>query len=252
MDAVFGTEKKIEVTRAESCHDCGGSGSAPGTNPSTCPDCRGAGEISQERQTILGTMVNVITCPRCSGNGRIVIDPCKTCHGNGQVQITKPLSVKIPAGVDNEMQMRLTGEGAPGINNGPAGNLFIVMHVKPHQYFQRRGDDIYLSLDINITQAALGDELVVPTVDGDADLSIPAGTQPGTKFTLRARGVPRVKRSGRGDQHIMVQVAIPKKVTDDQRDIFLELGKTLGKEVIPQPERGFFSTLKETFGDWFS
>ncbi len=252
MDAVFGTEKVIEITRMENCHDCSGSGSAPGSQPATCPECNGAGELRQNRQTILGTMVNVVSCPRCSGNGRIVVNPCNNCSGRGQLQVTKPLSVKIPAGVDNEMQMRLTGEGAPGVNGGPPGNLFIVMHVKPHEYFQRRGDDIYLSLDINITQAALGDEINVPTVDGSEDLVIPAGTQPGTKFTLRARGVPRVKRSGRGDQHILVQVSIPKKLTEHQHELFTALGETLGKEVIPQPERGFFSTLKDSFGDWFS
>ncbi|MDJ0756351.1 MAG: molecular chaperone DnaJ [Ardenticatenaceae bacterium] len=251
LDAVFGVEKTIEINRPIICPDCDGSGAEPGTTPITCPDCSGTGEIRRVQQSILGQFVNVTTCPTCSGSGRKIVEKCHNCHGRGQVQQTKPLNIKIPAGVDSDMQIRLTGEGAPGEHGGPPGNLFVIVYVKPHDYFQRRGDDIYLPLDINVTQAALGDEIMVPTVDGEAELKIPAGTQPGTKFTLRGRGVPRLKRAGRGDQHVVVQVAIPKKLSPDQERLFMDLGETLGKEVIPQHEKGIFNQLKDTLGDWF-
>lgn len=250
LDAVFGVEKTIEITRPAICTDCDGSGAEPGTIPITCTECNGSGEVRRVQQSILGQFVNVATCPTCSGTGQKIVDKCSTCFGRGQVQQTKPLNVKIPAGIDSEMQIRLTGEGAPGEHGGPSGNLFVVIFVKPHQYFQRRGEDIYLPLDINVSQAALGDEIVVPTVDGEAELKIPAGTQPGSKFTMRGRGVPRLKRAGRGDQHVVVQVAIPKKLTDEQQQLFYDLGETLGKEVIPQHDKGIFSQFKEVLGDW--
>ncbi len=251
LDAIFGAEKKIEVTRPVTCPDCGGSGAEPGKAPITCPDCNGSGEVRRVQQSILGQFVNVTTCSTCGGSGSKITEPCRTCHGRAQIQQTKTITVRIPAGIDNEMQIRLTGEGGPGVNGGPPGTLFVVVFVKPHPYFQRRGDDIYLPLDINISQAALGDEISVPTVDGEATLQIPAGTQPGTRFTLRARGVPRLKRTGRGDQHIVVQVAIPRKLTETQETLFRQLGETLGKEVIPQQEKGIFNQLKEALGDWF-
>lgn len=251
LDAVFGVEKKIEITRPAPCEECGGSGAEPGTTPETCSECSGSGEVRRVQQSILGQFVNVATCPSCSGTGQKIVNKCGTCSGRGQVQQTRPISVKIPPGIDSEMQIRLTGEGGPGEHGGPPGNLFVVIFVKPHPYFQRRGEDIYLPLDINVSQAALGDEIIVPTVDGEAELKIPAGTQPGSKFTMRGRGVPRLKRAGRGDQHVVVQVAIPKKLTDDQKQLFSELGETLGKEVIPQHERGIFHQFKEALGDWF-
>lgn len=251
LDAVFGVEKTIEITRPATCLECDGSGAEPGTSPITCPECSGSGEIRRVQQSILGQFVNVTTCPTCSGTGQKIVDKCANCAGRGQVQQTKPLSVKIPPGIDSEMQIRLTGEGGPGENGGPAGNLFVVIFVQPHPFFQRRGEDIYLPLDINVSQAALGDEITVPTVDGETELRIPAGTQPGTKFTMRGRGVPRLKRAGRGDQHVVVQVSIPKKLTEDQQKLFTDLGETLGKEVIPQAEKGMFNQLKETLGDWF-
>lgn len=251
LDAVFGIEKTIDINRPIVCPDCNGSGAEPGTTPITCPDCSGTGEIRRVQQSILGQFVNVTTCPTCSGSGSKIVEKCHNCHGRGQVQQTKPLNIKIPPGVDSDMQIRLTGEGAPGEHGGPPGNLFVIVFVKPHDYFQRRGDDIYLPLDINVTQAALGDEITVPTVDGEAELKIPAGTQPGTKFTLRGRGVPRLKRAGRGDQHVVVQVSIPKKLSPEQESLFIDLGETLGKEVIPQHEKGIFNQLKDTLGDWF-
>jgi molecular chaperone DnaJ len=164
------------------------------------------------------------------------------------------LKVKVPPGVDSDTQIRLTGEGGPGQDGGPAGNLFVVIDVRPHEFFKRRGEDIYLDLHINVAQAALGDSIMVPTLDGDEPLDIPAGTQPGKVFRLRGKGVPRLDRSGRGvpmgrgDQHVLIQVAIPKKLTDDQQELFQELSRTLGKEVVPHGEKGIWDQLRSAFG----
>ena len=255
-EAVFGIEKDVEITRAEICHACNGSGAEPGTSPERCSTCNGSGEVRRVQQSILGSFVNVTTCPTCQGTGEVITVPCKTCHGRKQVQRTRTIKVKIPAGVDNDTQIRLTGEGGPGINGGPAGNLYVVIQVKRHEFFQRRGDDVFLDLQINVAQAALGDEVTVPTIDGEEKLSIPAGTQAGTVFRLRGKGVPRLDRSGRGnhigrgDEHVIIQVAIPKNLTDEQKRLFKELSSTLGKAVVPQ-QRGFFDQLKETLGDVF-
>lgn len=252
LEAVFGIEKEIEVTRPENCNDCQGSGAKPGTTPVTCTECSGSGEIRRVQQTLLGQMVNVTSCPTCRGTGRKIIEFCNRCGGKGQTNEKRSLNLKIPAGVDNDMQIRLMGEGGPGLNGGPSGNLYVVISVKQHEFFQRKGDDVYLSLNVNVAQAALGTEIEVPTVDGPETLTIPAGTQPGTRFTFRARGVPRVRHSGRGDHHTIVQVGIPVRLTDDQRALFAQLGETLGAEVIDKREKSFFENLRDTLEDWFS
>ncbi len=255
-EAVFGVEKEIEITRPEICSVCNGSGAEPGTSPERCSTCNGSGEVRRVQQSILGSFVNVSTCPTCQGTGEVITQPCRGCNGRKQVQRARTIKVKIPPGVDNDTQIRLTGEGGPGTNGGPPGNLYVVISVQRHEFFQRRDADIFLDLQINVAQAALGDEVKVPTLDGEETLSIPAGTQSGAVFRLRGRGVPYLDRSGRGgymgrgDQHVIIQVAIPKKLTDEQRRLFKELARTLGKEVVPQ-ERGFFEQLKETLGDVF-
>lgn len=252
-EAVFGVEKEIDVTRPEICPTCHGSGAEPGTTPEKCPKCNGSGEVRRVQQSILGSFVNVSTCPQCQGSGEVITTPCSTCNGRKQVKNTQQLKVKIPAGVDNDTQIRLSGEGAPGQNGGPPGNLYVIIHVKEHEFFQRRGDDIFLDLQINVAQAALGDEVAVPTIDGEEMLSIPAGTQSGKVFRLRGKGVPRLDRSGRGthvgrgDQHVIIQVAIPKKLTEEQEQLFQDLSRTLGTEVVPQ-KRGFLNQLKDAFG----
>lgn len=251
-EAVAGVEQEIEITRPAVCETCHGSGSAPGSDPIKCTTCDGSGEVRRVQQSILGSFVNVATCTTCNGTGEMIVNPCPTCNGRKQVQQTKTLNVKIPPGIDNDMQIRLSGEGAPGVNGGPPGHLFVVIHVKEHPYFQRRGDDIFLEMDINVAQAALGDEINVPTIDGDEELLIPAGTQSGTKFTLRGRGAPKLQRSGRGDQHVIIRVAIPKKLTHEQETLFQDLAETLSdKAVISQKGKGFLHGLKESFGEWF-
>jgi molecular chaperone DnaJ len=199
----------------------------------------------------LGAFVNVTTCPVCKGSGETIIDPCTVCNGNKQVRQTRTLKVKVPPGVDEDTQIRLSNEGAPGVYGGPSGNLYVVLHIAKHKYFQRRGNDILLELEINIAQAALGDEVTVPTVDGDDQLSIPAGTQSGTVFRLRNKGVPYLRRKGRGNQLVITHVAVPKNLTDDQVELFRSLSKTLGKEVIHKREKSILGQLKAALGDFF-
>jgi molecular chaperone DnaJ len=246
-EAVFGVEKEIEITRDETCETCRGSGAEPGTSPTRCTTCGGSGEVRQSRQTILGSMVQVTTCPSCAGRGEIITTPCKTCSGSGQVRKTRQKVVSIPAGVDTGTQIRLTGEGQPGLNGGPPGNLYLVIKVQPHRYFRRRDNDILLDLNINIAQATLGAEVEVPTVDGNAKLKIPSGTQPGKVIRMRGKGVPHLRRNGRGDQLVIVNVEIPQSLNSEQRELIEKLAESLGSTVLPQ-ERGFFDRIREVLG----
>ncbi len=246
-EAVFGVEKPIEVTRNEVCGTCHGSGAEPGTSPQRCSTCGGRGEVRQVRQTIFGSMMQSGPCPTCGGRGEVINTPCHTCHGQGLERKTVKKIVPIPAGVDNGNQIRLAGEGEPGINGGPQGNLYLLVNVQPHKFFKRREDDIILNLDINIPQAVLGAEVEVPTVNGKETLRIPAGTQPGKVFTLKARGVPHVHRSGRGDELVIVNVDVPSKLTKEQTDLFEKLASTMGTTVSPK-EKGFLDRLNELLG----
>jgi molecular chaperone DnaJ len=246
-EAVFGIEKEIEFTRDEICATCQGKGAEPGTTPIRCTTCQGAGEVRQVRQTILGSMVQVTTCPTCGGAGETISTPCHTCNGRGQERKTRKKIVSIPPGVDDGNQIRLAGEGQPGLNGGPHGNLYLVINVRQHQYFKRRENDILLDLDINIAQAVLGAEVPVPSVDGDETLRIPPGTQPGKVLRMRGKGVPHLRGNGRGDQLVVINIAIPKTISPEQRGLFEQLAKSLGSEVRPQ-ERSFFDWLKDTLG----
>jgi molecular chaperone DnaJ len=246
-ESVFGAEKEIEITRDETCTTCNGTGSEPGTSPVRCKTCNGSGEVRQVRQTILGSMVQVTTCPACNGQGEIIETPCHNCQGRGQVRRTRQKVVSVPAGVDTNTQIRLAGEGQPGINGGPNGNLYIVINVKPHKYFRRRDYDILMDLNVNVAQAVLGAEVEIPTVDGQATLKIPAGTQPGKVLHMRGKGVPHLRSNGRGDQLVIVNVEIPSRLNQEQRQLFEQLAKSLGSEVQPQ-ERGFLDWLKEALG----
>ena len=244
-EAVFGVEKEIEITRDEVCEVCHGTGAEPGTTPSRCSTCNGTGEVRQVRNTILGSMVQVSTCPTCHGTGKVISTPCHACNGRGYVRKNRHKFVKIPAGVDSGTQIRLSGEGQPGINGGLNGDLYISIKVKKHKFFRRHDNDILMDLNINIAQATLGAEVEIPTVDGPAILRIPAGTQPGKVFRMRGKGVPKLRGSGRGDQLVVINVNIPTRVTDEQRELFEKLAESLGSEVKPQ-ERGFLEWLKDT------
>lgn len=246
-EAVFGIEKEIEFARDETCSRCKGNGAEPNTKPAKCSTCNGQGEVRQVRQTFLGQMVQTSTCPTCNGRGEIISSPCTTCRGNGLERKRVKKNVQVPAGVDHGTQIRLNGEGGPGENGGPSGSLFLVLDVKPHQFFKRRENDVLLNLDINIAQAVLGAEVDVLTLDGDEKLKIPAGTQPGKVFTMKGKGVPYLRRKDRGNQLVIVNVAVPTKLTKEQRELFEKLAESLGTTVKPQ-EKGFLDWLNETLG----
>jgi molecular chaperone DnaJ len=246
-ESVFGVEREIEFTREEKCSTCAGTGAEPGTSPVRCTTCNGQGEVRTVRQTFLGQMVQAATCPTCNGRGETIASPCKTCHGAGLERRKVKKRVQIPAGVDVGTQIRLAGEGDPGENGGPNGSVYLILDVQPHKFFKRRENDIILNLDINVAQAVLGADIAVPTIDGEEKLKIPAGTQPGKVFHLRNKGVPYVRRSGRGDQLVLVNVAIPTRLTKEQRELFEKLAESLGTTVKPQ-EKGFLDWLNEAFG----
>lgn len=220
-EAVFGLDKEVEFSRDETCSTCRGSGAEPGSRPTTCPNCNGSGEV--------------------------ISNPCPTCRGRGLERKTIKKVISIPGGVDNGTQVRLAGEGQPGANGGPTGNLLLEIQVRPHPFFQRKGDDILLNLKINIAQATLGAEIEVPTVDGKTKLTVPSGTQPGKVFTLKGKGAPHVRSGGRGDQLIMINVEVPSRLTPEQRELFEKLALSLGSEVSPQ-DKNFWDLLKEVFG----
>lgn len=246
-EAVFGCEKDVQMQRLEVCTACQGSRAEPGTTPVRCNQCNGTGEVRNVQQSILGSFVNVMTCPTCQGVGEIVTTPCSQCNGRGQVHANKTITVKIPAGVDNGTRIRLAGEGEAGLNGGPPGNLYVLLQVSPHPIFRRNGDDIVLELSVNIAQAALGDKVTIPTLEGEESVQISAGTQTGRIFRLRGRGVPHLRRGGRGDLLIVTQVAVPTKLDEHQKELFRELGETLGKEVVAQEERSLMDRLRDVF-----
>lgn len=251
QQAVFGTEVDIDVQRREKCDVCGGSGAKPGTTPRRCPDCNGTGQARRVQQTFLN-LVTVTDCPRCRGKGEIIDSPCQKCNGQGTATVTRTLKLKVPPGVDEGTSIRLSGEGEPSPNGGPSGDLYVVLQVTPHEFFKRRNSDIILEIPINVAQAALGDVIKIPTVDGDHEITIPAGTQSGKVIRLRGKGVPRLRAdattAGRGDQLVIISVEIPSKLTKEQRDLFEKLGRTMGSEVMPQKAgRGILDRVADFF-----
>jgi molecular chaperone DnaJ len=200
------------------------------------------------QRSILGSFVSVTTCPACHGEGETIALPCSRCSGQRQVYVSRKLSVTIPAGVDSGTQIRLAGEGEVGERGGPPGNLYVVLDVEPHPVFQRRGDDILVALQVNVAQATLGAQVKVPTLEGEEEISIPAGTQGGTILRMRKKGVPHLRQDGRGDELVMVRVAVPTKLSRDQKALFQELAKTLDPEAVWQDKRSFVDDLRELFG----
>ncbi|SRR5579884_1048075 len=248
-ESIFGTEKDVTVPKHETCERCNGRGIEPGSTPVPCPTCGGTGEIRRAHQSIFGQFVNVSVCSRCRGEGQLVFDPCTECHGQGVVRRQKTLRVTVPAGVSDGTQLRLSGEGEPGPNGGPPGHLYVVLHVQPHRFFRRQGNDLLLELPINVAQAALGAEVEVPLLEGDTvPLDIPAGTQSGRVLRIRGKGVPVLQGSGRGDLLVRVKVMVPTELTREQRELFRKLAATFGDEVSPQENKGFFEKVKDAFG----
>ena len=245
--AVIGCEKEVEIIRTEDCTLCHGLGSEPGSEPVKCPDCNGYGEVQRVQKSIFGRFVNSTVCGRCQGEGSIITQPCKGCHGTGKERKRRKIMVKIPAGVEDNSRIRLTREGEAGRRGGPAGNLYVNLSVQEHPFFKREGNNIIYELPLNFAQAALGDELEIPTIEGKARLKIPAGTQTGKIFGLKEIGVPYLHRSGRGDQLIKVRVVTPERLDEEQRRLFQELAKGLGKAEPSEQQRGkkFFNRIRK-------
>ena len=235
-EAAFGCEKEIRILRTEYCSSCQGTGAKPGSQPTKCPNCNGAGQVRRVQQSIFGHFTNIATCPQCHGEGRIITEPCLHCRGTGKGKQERRISVKIPAGVDNGNQVRLRGEGEAGDRSGPPGDLYVYLTVKPHELFIRNGDDIIYELPINFAQVALGAEIEVPTLDGDAKLKVPAGSQTGKEFRLKNKGIPHLRGRGRGDQFVRLRVVTPESLTKEQRLILEELARTI--DPAPKHEEG--------------
>ena len=247
-EAAFGASREVEIPRLETCGHCDGSGAEPGSKREKCPNCTGTGEIRQVQQSIFGRFVNVTMCNRCKGEGVIVTSPCSKCRGNGRVRAARKLEVRVPPGVDSGQHLKLTGQGEAGPDRGKNGDLYVVLSVSPHPVLVRRGNDLIYDLTINVAQAALGDEVEVPTIDREPrPLQIPAGTQWGDTLRVRGLGVPYLNRAGRGDLITEVRIVTPKRLSDEQRKIFMMLGHTLGSN--PDGEsKGFFDKLKQALG----
>ncbi|KJS11300.1 MAG: molecular chaperone DnaJ [Peptococcaceae bacterium BRH_c8a] len=245
-DAAFGLEKDIKVPRTEECSTCGGSGAAPGTSKKNCDQCRGSGQMQYAQSTPFGRIVQTRTCDRCRGTGTIIEKPCSTCRGAGRVRRTRSIKVKIPAGVDNGARLRLASEGEPGIRGGPRGDLFVFIHVQPHSIFKRDGNHVVVDAEINMAQAAMGDEIMVPTIDGEAKLRVPEGTQSGTILRMRGKGIPDVRGYGRGDQYVQVRVLTPTRLTDKQRELLEEFALIEGQKS-QGDDKGFFKKVRDAF-----
>ncbi len=245
-EAAFGVEKEIIFPRMDACDMCHGTGAKPGTKVNTCTTCNGTGQVRQISQSLFGQMVRVSPCGKCRGKGKTYDTPCPECRGNGKTRHVRKLMVKIPAGVEEGLQLRISGEGEAGTNNMPPGDLYVVVHVKSHPYFQRYGDDIICVMPITIAQAVLGDEVEVETLSGRAKLKIPAGTQTETTFRLRGEGTNSLRSRGRGDMHVKVVVKVPTKLNDKQRKLFQELAVD-EKENAKNKSKNIFEKIGDAF-----
>ncbi len=230
-EAIKGVEKEISITRSENCESCHGTGAKAGTTPKTCPTCHGTGQIRVQRQTPLGSFVSTTTCDQCHGTGKVIEEPCETCKGKGKVRKHRKIKVNIPAGVDTGNVIPLRGQGEDGTNGGPAGDLYINIIVSASSKFKRKGIDIYVDTHVSMAKAALGTEITVETVDGNVKYTVPAGTQSGTLFRLKGKGVPRVNGGGRGDQYVKVIVDIPKKLNEKQKEALMMFMEASGEKV---------------------
>jgi molecular chaperone DnaJ len=249
-EAAKGTETTVQIPRQETCGTCHGNGSAPGSKPSTCPQCQGRGQIRLQQ----GPFTFARTCGTCRGTGSIITKPCTTCRGAGRVEKERKLTVKVPAGIATGQRLRLTGEGEAGPSGGPAGDLYVVIHVQEHAFFQRDGNDLYCQVPLNFTTLALGGQITIPTLEGEEPFQVPEGTRTGTTFSLRGRGMPDVSGRGRGNLLVTVTVVTPKKLTREQKKLLEQLAAALPAEKFePTPvsehgEKGLFDRVKDIFG----
>ena len=246
-EAAFGCEKEIEIERVEQCTECGGTGAEKGYTPETCSNCHGTGTVKQTQRTPFGAFSSTGPCPNCRGTGQIIKKPCKKCRGTGQERRSRKLSVKIPAGIDDGQSVALRGQGGAGVNGGPAGDVIVTVSIRPHPLFQRDGYDVWCEVPISYAQACLGDKLIVPTIDGKVEYTMPAGTQPGTVFRMRGKGIQAVNGRGRGDQFVKVTLEVPKNLSDHQKELLRKLEDSDTAQNHPQ-RKSFRDKMKDLFG----
>ena len=238
-EAAFGCEKEVTVERYETCDTCHGNGCAPGTSPEVCPDCHGTGTVQVRRQTPMGVFATSSPCPKCGGKGRIIHQPCKDCRGSGLLRKKKTIQASIPAGIDNGQTISIRGQGNAGKNGGPAGDLLITITVRPHELFRREGTSVLCEAPITFTQAVLGAELEIPTIDGKVKYTLPEGTQSGTTFRLKGKGIPSINGRGRGDQYVTVYIETPKNLNKEQKEALKKFAEAMG-ESETQGRKDFF------------
>ena len=245
-EAAFGTKKKIKLNRQENCSTCNGTGAKPGTSKKTCPVCNGTGQVTSTANTPFGAFSQTSACSNCHGTGEVIDTPCDSCHGTGKVKKNAEISVDIPAGVDNDSAISIAGQGEAGFNGGPNGDLFISVTVAPHKVFKRKNNDLWLDIPITFTQASLGDEIIVPTLNEKISYKIPPGTQPETVFRIKGKGIKYLKTNRYGDLYVKVILEIPRNLNSAQKDKIKELGDILSPEVY-EKKKGFTEMLKDLF-----
>ena len=247
MEAAKGVSKTVSISRQETCTECDGSGAKKGTQVQTCPDCGGSGVVTQQQRTPFGVMQSTVPCARCNGKGKIIKEPCPKCSGEGLIKTSKKLEITIPAGIDDGQSIALRGQGNAGENNGPAGDVIVLINIKPDELFARQGFDVYVNIPLTYAQAVLGADIVVPTVDGQVQYNVPEGTQPGTSFRLKGKGIRHLNGKGQGDQFVKVSVEIPKKLSKEQRTALETFDSGLSDKNYEQ-RKGFADRLKNLFG----
>ena len=246
-EAVFGVTREFGFSTLVTCAHCEGAGGEPGTEPETCPECNGSGEKRRVAQTILGQMVNIVACPRCRGEGRIIATPCTVCGGDGRTREERTVVVSIPAGIDDGQRIALEGQGEAGPRGGPNGDLYVAVKVRSHPQLVRRGTELFHELPITFPQAALGATLTIPTVEGDEEVEVPAGAQSGQEIRLRGKGVPRLRGAGRGDLHVIVNVVVPTRLSKRERELLRELDDESGPAVLPKGSGSVLDRLRDLF-----
>lgn len=247
MDACKGVDVDVRISRMEKCSDCNGTGAAAGSSPETCPDCHGTGQVKVTQRTPFGMISSQKPCPKCGGKGSTIKNPCPKCHGNGRVSVEKTITVNVPAGIDDEQTIRIAGQGHGGINGGPSGDLLVTVTVRPDAIFERDGYDIHTELPITFVQAALGGEVLIPTIDGTMSYTIPEGTQPGTVFRFKGSGVKKLNRNERGNQYVKVTIEVPSGLTKKQKDLLKEFDASLDEKKNYKKRNNFFDKIKQAF-----
>lgn len=245
-EAAFGKEAELEVPRHENCPDCNGTGAKKGSKPEECPDCKGRGQIETAQTTPFGRIVSRRTCNRCHGTGEIIKNPCNTCHGSGKQKIKRRIKVSIPKGVGDGSRVRIAGGGEAGSHGGENGDLYVYLRVAPHKLFTRRGNDVIIEMPISFVQAALGDTVKVPTIDGQVEMTIPEGIQSGKVLRIKEKGIPYLRGAGRGDEHVIIKVVTPQKLTEKQKSLLREFQNVTDENATPE-QKSFMDKVKDMF-----